>query len=590
MGVVWAATEAADGRPAALKFLKERGLEHERRRRFEREARATVAVGHPNVVPVREVLEDEDGALALVMELLAGESMATRLERVGALPAAEVAAIGLEVCHAIAAAHAVGIVHRDLKHDNIFLTDDGGVKVLDFGIAKIAPNVDAASGASFTSLTSTGAVLGTPLFMSPEQAFGERSIDHRTDVWSLGLVLYEALSGVLPTRAENVGQVLKIIVTGPIAPLGDVAPSVPAALAELVDRMLSRDREARPTLAEIAAVLAPTAHHPGALEQTLQDRGGWPAPDAGARGTGVLSATALDGVSPGDRFEHLDPPETRYTEGRGGVSIAYQVFGRGPVDMVVAPGIVSHLEAFWEEPEGVRFLSLLGSFARVVMFDKRGSGLSDRLPDDAPPTIEERVADVCAVMDAAHIEAAVVLGISEGGPMMASFAATHPERTVALVLYGTAARFKSGSNLEAFIETVRTTWGKGIVSQLFAPEVGADPRLLRWFARIERLSATPRAAAALAEMLRAIDVRATLPKIAVPTLILHRADDGLVSVGAARALAAEIPGATLIEYPTGSGPNHLMLGDYDTLLRDVRALLETCILARPAPAPGSGDT
>jgi hypothetical protein len=259
MGAVWAAARVEGGAPVALKFVKDPAAGRELRRRFLREARAACAVRHPNVVAVHEILELEDGEPVMVMDLLVGEPFSERLRREHQLPLADTATILLPVVSAVGTAHALGIVHRDLKPENIFLAldDDGNerVVVLDFGIAKLTAAAGAAS--ETTGLTETGSLLGTPCFMSPEQVFGEKDIDHRTDIWALGLILYQALSGVLPTLADNVGQVLKIILTRPIWPLEDAVTDIPDDVARLVNRMLTRERRERPCdLREVYRVLA----------------------------------------------------------------------------------------------------------------------------------------------------------------------------------------------------------------------------------------------------------------------------------------------------------------------------------------------
>jgi serine/threonine protein kinase len=259
MGVVWAATHMVTRKPVALKMLKpERAADPALRQRFIREARAVCAVQHPNIVEIHDVLETEDGSPVMVMDLLHGESLGQRLDRETRLPPGEVARLMLPVVSAVGTAHAAGVVHRDLKPDNIFLAEEGdgtlSVKVLDFGIAKVlATETDAAATGG---LTGTGAMLGTPYYMAPEQIFGERDIDHRADIWALGVILYECLSGRRPTQAENIGQILKVITTDGIAPLDLVAPDVPVDLARLVRRMLMRDRAARPqSLSEVQAAL-----------------------------------------------------------------------------------------------------------------------------------------------------------------------------------------------------------------------------------------------------------------------------------------------------------------------------------------------
>ena len=265
MGVVWAAEELATGERHALKFLKASSADaSDATRRLIREARAAATVRHPAVVRIVDVLELDDGQPVIAMELLAGESLRDRLARDGRLGLAELADIAMPTISAVGTAHALGIVHRDLKPEHLFLTRglDGErtVKVLDFGIAKLSA-LDGETRQS-TGLT-TGAVLGTPAYMAPEQVFGESDLDHRADIWALGVVLYECLSGVLPTRGDNVGQVLKNVLAKPFEPLDRLVPELPGEIARLVARMLSRDRDGRPgDLREVAELLAPWARAP----------------------------------------------------------------------------------------------------------------------------------------------------------------------------------------------------------------------------------------------------------------------------------------------------------------------------------------
>ncbi|MCK6592850.1 MAG: protein kinase, partial [Polyangiaceae bacterium] len=257
MGIVWAATHVVTRKSVALKRLKPESVSEEQRRRFLREARVMSAVHHSHVAEIYDIFELDSGALIMVMELLEGESLADRLGREVMIPLHETVNILLPVLAAVGAAHRLGVVHRDLKPANIFLlkTSRERVKVLDFGIAKRMASEGAAEAT--TDLTESGTRLGTPCYMSPEQVFGEREIDHRADIWALGLILYECLAGALPTRAENVGQVFKRIVANPIPALRDVAPDVPEDVASIVTRMLSRARDDRPTdVEEVAQVLA----------------------------------------------------------------------------------------------------------------------------------------------------------------------------------------------------------------------------------------------------------------------------------------------------------------------------------------------
>ncbi len=253
MGVVWAAGELATGRMVALKFLRDTAsTDPKTHERFLREARAAMAVRHPNVATVSEVLETPAGAPFLVMDFLQGESLRDRLRRDQVLSVQEVSRIMVPVTHAVEAAHAIGIVHRDIKPENIFLTK-GDERVLDFGIAKRLPRPG--EGEMLTSLTTTGALIGTPYYMAPEQIFGDEDIDVRVDVWALGIVLYECLAGVRPTQGIGLGQILKIITNDQIRPLDQVAVHLPRDLTQLVTQMLSRQRDRRPSLAIVRRAL-----------------------------------------------------------------------------------------------------------------------------------------------------------------------------------------------------------------------------------------------------------------------------------------------------------------------------------------------
>jgi pimeloyl-ACP methyl ester carboxylesterase len=243
-------------------------------------------------------------------------------------------------------------------------------------------------------------------------------------------------------------------------------------------------------------------------------------------------------------------PKTRYARS-GDDHIAYQVLGDGP-DLVFVSGWVSHVEMAWEVPPLARFLRRLAGFARLIFIDKRGTGLSDPLPRDRPPTLEERIDDVRVVMDAVGSERAALLGISEGGPMTLLFAATHPERTTALILFGTFARIVNGD---------------GYLARFVGPSLASDPAMLEATARYERMAASPRVAVELLRLNVAVDVRHVLPSIRVPTLVLHRRDERFVPVENGRYLAAHIPGARMVEL---AGTDHLFFaGDVDALVDEI---------------------
>lgn len=254
----------------------------------------------------------------------------------------------------------------------------------------------------------------------------------------------------------------------------------------------------------------------------------------------------------------MDPPETRYAKS-GDIDIAYQVVGDGPLDIVFVPGFVSNLDISWEAPGRVEFYSRLASFSRLILFDKRGTGLSDRLAGIA--TLEERMDDVRAVMDAAGSQRAALFGISEGGPMSLLFAATYPERARALVLLASFARHPTltPERLAEDIAKISRDWGTGrFLADTFAPDLALDAVALRNYARLERQSASPSAAISVLRMNSEIDARHILPAIRTPTLILHRVGDARVTIDAGRYLAEHIPGAKFIELP---GTNHIPFGE-----------------------------
>ena len=246
-------------------------------------------------------------------------------------------------------------------------------------------------------------------------------------------------------------------------------------------------------------------------------------------------------------------PVTRYAKS-GDVHIAYQVFGSGPIDLVVVPGFVSHIENYWDHPDLARWLLRLSSFARVAIFDKRGTGLSDRVAE--APSLDQRMDDARAVMDAVGMERAALLGVSEGGPLATLFAATYPQRCQALVLYGTFARSSwiTPEGLQAFLEYIGKAWGSGRSLPMWAPSHRDDPALKQWWGRFERLGASPAAAMAVVRMVSQIDISDILSSVHVPTLVIHCTGDTLISVEHGRFLAEHIPGARLLELP---GDDHL---------------------------------
>jgi class 3 adenylate cyclase/pimeloyl-ACP methyl ester carboxylesterase len=277
----------------------------------------------------------------------------------------------------------------------------------------------------------------------------------------------------------------------------------------------------------------------------------------------------------------VQPPETRYLRRPDSVSVAYQVFGEGPTDLLIASGFISHLDLLWPDPGFNRFLERLGSFARVIVYDKPGTGLSDPVP--YVPTLEERVEDMRLLLDEVGSEHAVLMGISEGGPQTLLFAATYPERMTSLVIYGS---FPKGTvameDLEALPEEFRIepsrieemqrrmdevldNWGRGLAIDIFAPSA-ANPLQRRFYGTFERAAASPAMARALVEAARKVDVSEIMRTISVPTLVLHRVGD-FIPVEGGRYIASEIPGANLVEL---SGDDHAWwFGDFDAIVEEI---------------------
>ena len=248
-------------------------------------------------------------------------------------------------------------------------------------------------------------------------------------------------------------------------------------------------------------------------------------------------------------------PEIRYAKS-GDVHIAYQTFGHGAQDIVIIPGFISHIEHVWDSPDQSRWLNHLARRARVTLFDKRGTGLSERLGQ--LPNLDQRMDDARAVMDAANIARAVIMGVSEGGSLATVFAASHPRRCIALILYGAFARFSdwfpTEQKFKGFLNYVDTAWGTGNSIAGFAPSKKGDAEFQRWWGRFERLGGSPSAVINLMRMNSEINIENILQSVLVPTLVLHRTQDPTVSIQAGRFLATHIPNAKLVEM---DGPDHI---------------------------------
>ena len=280
---------------------------------------------------------------------------------------------------------------------------------------------------------------------------------------------------------------------------------------------------------------------------------------------------------PGARSE-AEPPVTRYARSSDGVHIAYQVLGQGERDIVIVPGLISHLDLWWEDPYAARFYRRLASLGRLIMFDKRDTGLSDRAVGE--DTAEQRIEDVRAVMRASGSNRAVLFGYSEGGPMSILFAARYPERVAALILGAASARWPAapgypcGEQTEemasALEDLAARRWGQGDSIEWYAPSLARSDAARRSLARWERMAASPSAVLRMLRMIREIDVRDVLPGLSVPALIIQRRQDRITPPCHGRYLAAHLPGARYFEQP---GDHLLWLGDTDAMFGQIREFL-----------------
>jgi serine/threonine protein kinase/pimeloyl-ACP methyl ester carboxylesterase len=745
MGTVYLGHDDVLDRPVALKFLAAAEPSAPARDRFLIEARAIARLQHPNVVGIYRVGE-VSGRPYLAYELLSGQSL-DELPRPMPWPRALELVLG--IARGLSAAHRRDVLHRDIKPANVMLSESGEVKLLDFGLAKLldensrrgelvaraepaaAPvvpvpaSLDATvhsgppdtgvpaasagptrsrsrshnSGGAEGSLTATGSILGTPLYMAPELWRGEPATV-QSDVYALGLLLYELLAGQLPYQGLRAAELAEAVQTRDPAPIRSLCPGAPQALADIVDRAIRRQREERFQSAEqvrdaleairslyqpfgvppetpvtgdddaaqitasfariapragefcarvydrlfashpelqplfrtemaaqrrkllgalvaiVDSLLAPERLIPlledlgrrhaaygirpddfdavgeallGAIDEfddqlAEADRAAWArayARIAQAMQRGLVAERMT--VPPGAAEAQGDAP-TRYAR-NGDIGVAYQVIGHGAIDLVVVTGWLTHLEAGWQWPPLARFLRSLAALGRLIVFDARGTGLSDAGARD--PLLEDHTADLRAVLDAAAAERAVVIGLGEGAATAALFAATHPERTRALVLYGANARSTAGDDhphgpspaqQDEIAAHIRKSWGEPVFLDRLAPSMVNDPAFRTRWAGYLRAAAGPRAAIAHHRAGAALDVRAVLPAIRVPALVLHREQDAAVPIAAGRAVAERIPGA---QFAALGGGDHLpFVGNGGELADQVRRFVAQA--ARPA--------
>ncbi len=571
MGEVYKARDLRLGRQMALKLLPKRhSLNPLWIQRFRREAQAASYLNHPNILTVYEI-GDDAGTPFIAAEFVDGKTLRT-LQSEGTLRMVDKLRIACQIAEALCAAHAKHIVHRDIKPDNIRVRTDGLVKVLDFGLAKHV--LFAAQSDELKSdgvKTEPGFLMGTVRYMSPEQARGLET-DVRTDIFSFGVVLYELFSMQHPFQGPTDVDILAAVIHRDPPTLRSLHREMPLELDVMVAKMMRKDPERRFYSMQDIAV---------ELKQ-------WASTDEWSSSASVLRVEPTQTIASNndstiestlDADTTLDTPEVRYARS-GQINIAYQVLGKGEIDMVFVMGWVSHLDWFWKEPRFAQFLKSLASFSRLILFDKRGTGLSDRVPHHELPTLEQRMEDVHAVMDAVGSERAVLCGVSEGGPMCSLFAATYPQRTLALVMIGCYARriqaddYPWGSTPQAheqFLDDIRKNWGGPVGIETRAPSSAMDPKFRQWWATYLRMGASPGAALALTKMNAQIDVRPILKTIQVPTLILHRRGDKCLVVDEGRYLADNIPGAKFLELP---GDDHLpFIGRLEDVLDPIQQFL-----------------
>lgn len=532
MGVVYKAQDTKLDRLVALKFLPSHLSASENDKgRFLREAKAAASLNHPNICTIHGIEESGD-ELFIVMEFVDGKTLHELKTQAPEIDT--VLSWAMQIADALREAHSKGIVHRDIKCENIMVAGDGRIKVMDFGLAKLKDEL---------GLSRTGSTMGTTAYMSPEQ-HQSFDVDHRTDIWSFGVVLYELLTNRLPFRGEHEAAMMYSITNEEPQPVEKFRPDTPEQLCLVIRKTLEKSPDMRyQSVKDVVADLQQLKHQ-------------------------KVVATAA-----------IKRPETRYAKS-GGVNIAYQIVGNGPIDLVYVMGWVSNLDLFWEEPSFARFLNRLSSFSRLILFDKRGTGLSDRVSESELPTLEQRMDDVRAVMDAARSERAVVFGVSEGGPMSALFAATYPERTLGLIMFGSYAKriwdpeypwAPTPQERQKFFDAISQGWGGVVDLATLAPSVANDPQFREWWASYLRRSASPGAALALAKMNTQIDIRHVLPAIRVPALIIHRTGDLDIDVGGSRYMAKKIPGAKYVEL---DGNDHLpWVADQNSVLKEIESFV-----------------
>jgi pimeloyl-ACP methyl ester carboxylesterase len=545
MGAVFHAHDTRLGRDVALKFLTRLGpVPAEEAERLRVEARSLASLNHANIVTIYDIEEGEESPF-LVLEWVPGSSL-NRAPLPQPLGERDFLRIFLPVAEALAAAHMRGIVHRDLKPGNVLITGDGGIKLVDFGLAKMRD--------AQVRLTRTASIVGTVAYMSPEQAGGEE-VGPPSDVFSFGVMAYELLTGRAPFHGDSLPATLFAIVHHSPTPITSLRPDLSPTVTALVERCLQKDPEMRyANGAELAQDLHRAARNLAAVR-------------ADERTEALPSRPPASGQ-----------PEIRYCRTRDGVPIAYSVHGSGPF-LVRVLGWFTHLEMEWEWPALRLLWERLARNHTVVRYDGRGIGLSGPWPHEF--TEEGRQLDLDAVVNAVTEGQAALYGISEGGWTAAQYTLQNPDRVSRLILYGTYSRgashrpgFDSEEDL-AMLTLMRKGWGRDTpgIRQMFTTAYfgdDADPGLIAHFNRLQRAAADGDTAARYQESLnRRGDARELLAGIRTPTLVVHCRDDQIISFEEGRLLASLIPGARFLPLPTGT---HYFPVDDDVTLRMADAI------------------
>lgn len=566
MGEVYRATDTKLARDVALKILPaEMASDPDRLARFQREARVVAALNHPNVVTVYSV-EESDDVHFITMELIEGRPL-DRLISANGLPTEQIIEIARAIAEALAAAHQKGIVHRDLKPGNVMVTNEGRVKVLDFGLAKNV-GAETTNDATLTArgCTQPGNVMGTPAYMSPEQVAG-RSLDHRSDIFSFGVMVHEMATGRRPFVGSSPAELISSILRDTPPCVTDARPELPSDLARVIRRCLEKDPAQRyPSarmlageLRTVARALGENAEAHGHIENVLRVEHAV---------NGTVPAITPRSVSP-PIASNWPQPATRqkiqFCVTSDGARLAYASAGSG-YPLVKSANWLNHLEYEWDSPLWRHWLVEMSKHHRLIRYDERGNGLSQW--DVQQMSFELWVQDLETVVDTSGVDRFALLGISQGGAVAISYAIRHPERVSHLILVGAFSRgLMARGTAEQIIARralqtlVRLGWGKNnpdfkaMFTGFYIP-LGSTPEQQQWFNDLQRVSASPENAARIMTLIDEIDIRSLLPQVSVPTIIFHGNRDRVLPQEEGRILAAEIPGARFVSLNTS---NHILL-------------------------------